>query len=484
MPVNSTHPDYDVRLCEWETVLDCMAGKSAIMAGGEKYLPKLHDQSEDDYEAYQKRASWFGATKRTAAAMVGFLFRKAPTVETSIPEPYQWNIDLANTKLTDYARKVAVALTSTGRAGTLIDWSEEKKRPYFAFYRERDVINWRTEARDGKNVLVLLVLREWIQREGTDEFEPETVEQFRVLRLREGVVEVTTYERASDGDEFMVSNAYTPSRRGENLTEIPFVFHNADSQDACPGQVPLLDIAEINTAHFRNSADLENGRHVCGIPTPVAIGFGEAKLYLGCNYAWTSDNPDAHASFLEFTGAGLSALEKGLEEKVTQMAALGARMIEPRATDPEAYATVALRNTAETSTLSDIATQLGNSLTNALAWFEWWDGTGATLEDQKAEFQVHRDFGAVALTSEEMTALVALWQQKAISYDTLFEKLQRGEVVPEARTLEEEQELIEENPPMPAPKSLPVDPTTGKPIPPVPPGQQQQPPADDAAADE
>ena len=66
MPVNSTHPDYDVNLPAWTRARDVIAGEDAVKAGGEKYLPRLEAQPETEYAGYKARAAFFNATARTA----------------------------------------------------------------------------------------------------------------------------------------------------------------------------------------------------------------------------------------------------------------------------------------------------------------------------------------------------------------------------------------------------------------------------------
>jgi hypothetical protein len=46
------------------------------------------------------------------------------------------------------------------------------------------------------------------------------------------------------------------------------------------------------------------------------------------------------------------------------------------------------------------------------------------------------------LSAQEITAIVAAWQAKAISRDTMTELFRKGEVLPEGRTREEEEKLI------------------------------------------
>ncbi|WP_457831240.1 DUF4055 domain-containing protein, partial [Staphylococcus aureus] len=77
---------------------------------------------------------------------------------------------------------------------------------------------------------------------------------------------------------------------------------------------PLVDLVDMNYAHYLVSADYEHGCHFAGLPTPVVTGYtpqngpnGEPpeKLYIGSAAAWVFPQPDAKAYFLEFEGQGL-----------------------------------------------------------------------------------------------------------------------------------------------------------------------------------
>ena len=52
MPVNSTHPDYDASAAEWLRARDVLAGEDAVKAAGERYLPRLDSQTDEEFAAY------------------------------------------------------------------------------------------------------------------------------------------------------------------------------------------------------------------------------------------------------------------------------------------------------------------------------------------------------------------------------------------------------------------------------------------------
>src|SRR5512135_371862 len=198
MAVNATHPDYDTAAVEWSRARDVLGGEDAVKAGGEKYLPRLDSQTDEEFGAYVKRASFFNATARTSEAYQGLIFRRPPFVKLPeggsglgrAMEEFANDADMLGTSLTAYAKMVVGDVIGLGRAGTLVDWeSEAEERAYAVFYRAEQIINWRVERVSGRSVPTLVVLREVAEStggSGEDDFEASPVEQIRVLRLIAG----------------------------------------------------------------------------------------------------------------------------------------------------------------------------------------------------------------------------------------------------------------------------------------------------------
>lgn len=481
MPVDTQHCDYERALPDWTTMRDVLAGARAVKKAGTAYLPRLGDQSDPEYTAYSTRAQFFGVTARTAQSLGGFVFRKDP--EFTFPDiATVFADDATKTRVSfyDYVKQTVDEVIAVGRAGSLIDYSNDlgaEPRPYVVQYKAEDIINWKVDRIEGASVLTILTLFEydakWIpldpaeQREGPpDEFEEASYAQWRVYRLRpDGAgghyVTISIYRRkkadkknrakASSEDEFVLVQDTAPVRRGQALHRIPFVFHNAEHGLPQCGKIPLLDLADVNLSHFRTSADLENGRHITGLPTPYFFGADDkvTTINLGANTALVSDNPQATCGFLEFKGEGLGALEKAITEKENQMAALGARLLAPEAKQAEAFQTVELRNASENSALMNIAITCGQTLSDVLRWAAWWLGTEADPADlrETTEVNINTDFVSSRMPPDMLTAIVAAYNASAIDFETLFFNLQRGELVGVDMDAETMRGNIEANPP-------------------------------------
>jgi hypothetical protein len=258
-----------------------------------------------------------------------------------------------------------------------------------------------------------------------------------------------------------------PKRLGKPLPLIPFVFHGPRHSRPDVDRGPLEDIIAVNLDHYRLDADFKHGLHFTALPTAWVSGFDKgASLRIGSSTAWVSETPGAAAGFLEFTGQGLTTFERAMDRDERQMAVLGSRMLEDIKRVGETATAIELRQAGEYSILGGVAFSVSESLTQVLRWVYWWNSTEELpddVTDEQVLMQLNTDFSTKGLASQDVQAIVAAWQARAISQDTMFDLFRRGEVLPEGRTNSEEATLIKggEQPPAAA-KAL--APTQGAPV--------------------
>src|SRR5262245_18163604 len=124
MPVNSTHPDYDSSLDSWQRIRDVMAGDAAIKRGGDRYVPRLDSQTDDEFQAYVERGFFYNATARTVSGYIGMIFRRDPVLQlpdTSAPvnaalKTFANDVDLLGTTLDSYSKRIVTEVISVARA--------------------------------------------------------------------------------------------------------------------------------------------------------------------------------------------------------------------------------------------------------------------------------------------------------------------------------------------------------------------------------
>ena len=477
MAVNATHPDYDSAAIEWSRARDVLSGEDAVKAAGEKYLPRLDSQTDDEFAAYRKRASFFNATARTAEGYVGLMFRRPPFVK--VPEgtagvgralaQFVNDADMLGTTLAAYAKDVVWEVMGVGRAGSLVDWEDQvEKRVYVSLYSAEQIINWHVERVNGRTVPTLIVLHETVTKPpgiGSDDFVPESVEQVRVLRLvagdaaagvtgkRDYHCEVELWQpktgqkvRRGTKVEWQLVETKVPLRLGKPLPLIPFVFHGPRHSRPEVDRLPLSDIISVNLDHYRLDADFKHGVHFTALPTAWVSGFDKtATLRIGSSAAWVAETPGATAGFLEFTGQGLTTFERAMDRDERLMAVLGSRLLEDQKKVGETAQAIELRQSGEHSVLSSVATSVSESLTQVLCWAYWWNSTEDvpdSITSGEVLIQLNTDFSTKGMDSLELQAVVAAWQSGAISRDTMFELFRKGEILPDGRTNQDEAALV------------------------------------------
>jgi hypothetical protein len=470
MGVKHQHPDYTNMLGKWQRCNDVCEGQDTIHLQGNKYLPQLTDQQTNDYIAYKDRTPFYNATWRTIVGLQGMLFRKPP--EMTVPAellPMMENVTLTGTPMHIFALEVVELCLKNGRVGIFVDYpivdttkttradaASQNLRPMLKLYTAKSIINWKTRTIKNATVLSMVVITENTNIP-SDEFEDTIQVQYRVLDLMDmpadsnGVVKTVYRVRVfviknEEGEEIDVLLSTTfPRINDEMLDFIPFQFMGTDDVDPDVDEPPLIDLVDMNLAHYRVSADYEHGCHFTGLPTPIISGYtsqkeGE-KFYIGSTTAWLLPRHDSKAFYLEFTGQGLTCLERNLANKEGQMAILGARMLEVQVRGVESANTAAIHRGGEQSMLASVAQAVSIGITKVLKVFSLF--VGATGE---VKYALNKDFFPVPMDALTLTALIAGWQNGAYSYKTMFENLQRGEVIDLESTVESEQAAIKANP--------------------------------------
>ena len=470
--VDFQHRDYKRMADVWRTCRDVSLGQRAVHAGGTRYLPTLKDELKQDYQARLMRTPFYNASWRTIAGLRGMMFRKPPKVDApaAVTEMLK-DVTMSGISLELLAQTVAEEALTLGRVGVLVDYpmAPESKpgsprpaltladaallklRPKMGLYKAETIINWRQEFRGNAYVLTLVVLCEWASKH--DEFAETQVEQRRVLRLdASGNYFQQIYERDRRGVFVQTATGdLYPQMNSKNLTFIPFAFIGPDDATPEVDDPPLIDLFDMNLSHFRTRADYEHGCHFTGLPTPVVAGYRakpEEKFYIGSLSAWVFPDPTAHASYLEFSGAGMSALKENMADKVSEMAALGARMLEPRVRGVESAETAGIHRAGEEAMLASVGTAISIGLSKAVKWFSDWAGGQG-----KAEITLNDDYYPTQLDPAMILSIMQSWQagMPGFSDQNIYDKFQRGGFADPDVTLEEEQARIKAHPP-PQPK--------------------------------
>src|SRR5262245_36419127 len=457
MPVNSRHPEYDLALPEWIQGRDAKL-PTVVKARGQTYLPRLGgpDPGGAKYARYLLQAVFPDFVSRTIDAFIGLLFHKPLTLDKvplALEQHLRTNIDGAFNGIEHLAKQIANEMLLPGRYGLWVDLPDAEEQvllrdqgrtplPVWIPYEAERIINWQVRVQNSQVQTTRVVLQETQEiPDPADEFVCDYASLYRVLELNElGQYQVRVFQesalpykqwsRAStmSSPPVQLGPPLIPLRMNAPLSFIPFVFFNSTDLSPSVRPMPMSGLVDASFHYYRTSADLENGRHWSGNPTPViaddeslnqkknlAIG-GSQAILLGTG---------GSASFLAFSGGELSSLETALQEKTDLAAAAGSRLLTPQRRAVETAEALRIRQGAETATLASISGTEGAGLTRALQYSLYWLGYEPAVI-LNAAITLNNDFTAMEMDSSTMLALTDMLLKGVITPEVFIWNLIRG----------------------------------------------------------
>lgn len=458
--VTYQHSEYLKRLGDWALIDDACEGEKRVKSKRTEYLPKLNpsdtsQQNADRYEQYLKRATYYNATGRTKQGLVGSAFRKTPVLE--IPESLTYvkdDIDGLGNSIYQQSQSVLASVISKGRHCLYVDYPSTSAEASRADLNEgsikaivvsieaSSVINWRTDRVGAVNKLTLVVISEQHEQVTEDGFGVETAGQYRVLKIEDGYYVVEIWR--SNGKKYELVEAYRPTDGSGNYWRtIPFIFVGSENNDITVDTPPLLDMATLNIAHYRNSADYEDSCFFVGQAQPVITGLTEewrnyiekSGLYIGSRSPLLL--PEG-GSFSFAQVAPNTLIKEAMDTKERQMIALGARLVEKgqavkTATEAQAEQEV------QHSVLSLAVSNVNEAYIVALSWLAQFMGAVS----DSINYEINQDFTESSLDSQMLTALVGAWQSGVLPSSDLWGQFRKYGVIDPEKSDEDIKDELE-----------------------------------------
>lgn len=463
MSVDSQHPEYAKHVKEWVKVFDCCEGQRAIKEKENVYLPIMEGVSRRDarYRNYLERAVFVNYTGRTKDGLLGALFRKDAQIE--IPEQLDYlltNADGSGESLESLSKDVSSEVISKGRHLLLVDFPNIQSEltleeqvminPQAAINRYvcENVINWRVDVIGGKKIVDLLVLREEYDS-NSDEFERNVEYQYRVLRIREGVYTQQVYRDGKPATEEIAPK----KADGSYFDMIPAVFIGSENNDASVDISPLADIANVNLAHYRNSADLEencfvHGQLTLGISSQMSpTQFAEANPNGITVGAMSGHFLGEGGSFTSVQASSNQLADTLMQRKEEQMRKLGARMIVIGSMEgtKQTATQSKIDATGESSMLSTIADNVSEGISKAIEWCGEFMGVDAS----ESVYQVNKKFFDDEANPQMLIAAMQLNDRGIVAKSDLQDLARLQGIVDPSRTNEDIDGEIEIAQPLP-----------------------------------
>jgi hypothetical protein len=386
----------------------------------------MSTDNTERYDAYLTRAVFYGVTGRTLVGLNGQIFARDSNIDLPTElDVLETDLNGEGVSLEQSSKKACIQTLALGRGGLHVDYPETVEgatvkeledgeiRPTIHLYKPQNITNWRTTTRGARVLLSLVVLREEYEN-SDDEFETKTETRYRVLKLEDNVYTVEIWEGGQGA--YKKSKTMTPrDAKGQTFDEIPFFFMGSENNDSEIDEPPLFDMSDLNIAHYRNSADYEESVYMIGQP----------MYWFSMTDSWYKDvlkskiSVGARAALALPTdgGAGIlqaepnSLAKEAMDQKESQMIALGAKLVEKRTVTRTATETK-LEEVSETSVLASIAENVAAAYQKALQAAARFVGT-----DGEIVFELNTDFDIAALSAQEQQQLIANWQAGAMSFN-------------------------------------------------------------------
>ncbi|ECO1594861.1 DUF4055 domain-containing protein [Salmonella enterica subsp. enterica serovar Enteritidis] len=475
--VGYQRPELTKNAGKYRMIKDCIEGQEAVKARGDFYLPRpdptnCTEENMMRYNSYLRRAVFYNVLQRTLSGMTGLVFQQQP--EMLMPddmEVLKVNIDGAGIGAIQQMRKCFKSVLAFGRAGLLTDFPKARigefgesigftrkelmdgdVQPTVTLYMPWQIINWREEYRNGKVMLTQVVICEQIPGV-TDGFQQDYTPVWRHLYLdEEGNCNQSLWVNKGDKNAQNVSggalyvtqeNVVVRDSNGLPLKFIPFQFIGSETNSAEIDPPPMYDLAVLNIAHYRNSADYEESCFVTGQPTVWASGLTEA---------WVEDVLKGELRLGSFGGIPLPANAavgiiqtnpntqpfEAMKQKEAQMIAIGARLIRENGKVERREVEIKNEAASEASLIVTVAQNVEAAYRKAIEW------CGLFYGHPKEEITINLSYNFIysQLTYQERQQLVNEWIAGAITFSEMRSNLKQAGIA--KLTDEEAKKLIDE----------------------------------------
>jgi len=433
----------------WVKPRALMGGTAAMRAATTTYLPKEAGESQAEYENRVARSFLFNAFKKTISNVTSKVFSRPMVLNDDVPEmikgrgetrnkPYVggWaeNIDLAGRNIDVFAADVFSDGVQTGISHILVDMqapmrlvdangverlptlAEERqanRRPYFVHVKAENLIGWRSENISGREVLTQIRIKECVSVPD-GEFGEVLVDRVRVLEPNRYRV----YQKKSEGIQWEIIEEGPVT-----LGFIPLATFYAKRTGFMTAEPPLIDLADLNIAHWQSSSDQRHILHFARVPILFGAGLDtdNGLTEIGSNRMLTAQDAGASLQVVEHTGAAIAAGRQDLLDLEDKMRMMGLEIMTPRSGD--VTATASSIDAAEAhSTVKQMALAFQDAVEQALGFMANWAGKAG---DAGGSVTVNTDFGISLMNASDIDQLIKAKAMGDISRETFWDELKR-----------------------------------------------------------
>jgi hypothetical protein len=335
-----------------------------------------------------------------------------------------FDVDLNGNDLNVWTYESARKMVRYGHVGTLVDAPADGGRPYWVTYTPRQILGWRTEAKEGKQELTMLRLQE-IASVPDGLYGETLVQQVRVLTPGEYEI----HQKDDKGDFRLVDEGRT------SLSQIPFSIAYSNRIGFMESRPPLEDIAELNLKTYQIQSDLDNQLHISAVPMLAFYGFPSSAEEVSAGPGEAIAFPaEGRAEYIEPGGTSFEYQFKRLEALAMQINELGLSAVLGQKLTAETAEAKRINRSQGDSTMMVIAQNMQDMIDNCLQFHAQYLGQNEAAGSSR----VNRDFMGTRLEPQEINSLLQLYTAGTITQETLLQQLSDGEVLGDDFDVEEE----------------------------------------------
>lgn len=445
--------NYQIMFPRWRKMATVLGGTEAMRQAGALYLPMHAGEELDRYEERLAAATLLNITEITLESLVGRPFSDPVQLSEDMPEQikeFMEDVDLQGNNIDVFARRWFREGFAKGFAHVLVDFPRKQPRedgqprtladdrmdnvrPYWVLIKPENLIFASVELIQGREAVThARFLEEVTERDG---FREVTKRRIRVLEPGwQAIYEERLDERKKTVwvivDEFAV-----------DLPFIPLCTFYANKEEVMLGKPPLMDLADMNIAHWQSGSDQRSVLTVSRFPILAMSGAppGEGQMNVTVGpYHWlfTSD-PQGKFYYVEHTGRAIRAGREDMNDLVEQMSHYGGEFLKKQPGRQTATAR-ALDSAEATSPLQDMTLRFMDAVDHVLfmtaAWLKLPFG---------GKVKIATDFGPEKSDQNDMLALQFTRKIRDISRQTYLLELKRRGLLNDEFDAEEDLMQIE-----------------------------------------
>jgi hypothetical protein len=454
------HPQYAAMLPLWEATRAAVEGQPALSRNPYKFLPDPTplDQCEEArarYNSYCSRAVYMNATGRTKAGLVGIALGDWPEVVVPASMEYlKEDADGAGLGIYALCQHAIGEDLEVGRGGLFVDYPQRPEGDgtsiaaqqqgtvaRMIYYKAEDIRDWAYQKIGTDMRLSYVKLYEKRDRRSADGWSMEAIEAYRLLRLRDGVYTVEVFEKV-EGGYTSLGEVIPRDASGKPWEFIPFQFIGPETNQAKPEKPPLYDLAQVNLAHYRNSADFEESVFMLGQPQVTMTGLDEAwrnhleesGVYFGSRRVLMGP-ANSQIGLLQVQPNTLA--QSAMKDKQADMVSLGARLLQPGAVTKTAEQSKS-ETRAAYSVLSLVCDNVSQAFKNALLWVQRYMGAAGEVD-----FGIDTEFDGLSFNAEIVNTIIKAVQAGVLPESEAWRALRALNLIDPEKTDEQIREEID-----------------------------------------